>query len=159
MGQQTENVIEIFSKLELFADLDERGLLELSNIVTRKEYKQGEVIFEEDSIGDSMMIIIGGEVRVSQTQGVSSEEALVVLKKGDFFGEMAALEALPRTATAIAHTDAVILEMSREHFMHFIEADNKSGIRILVKLAQILSARLREADKKLKTFQDLTKWI
>jgi CRP-like cAMP-binding protein len=159
MEKKKEPILDFFKKVEIFSDLENRALQELSNLFLENEYKEGEIIFAEESIGSTMMIIYSGEVRVSQTPNPETEEALVVLKKGDFFGEMAMLEDLPRSATAIAHKDVVILEIDREHFLKFIELDNKSGIKIMIKLAKIVSARLREVDKKLKAFTDLTKWI
>ncbi len=159
MEQEKEYILDFFKKVEIFSDLDDRALHELSNLFAEKNYRQGDIIFKEESTGDSMMIIYDGEVRVSHAPDPSVEEALVVLKKGDFFGEMAVLEDLPRSATIIAHTDTVILEISREHFMKFIELDHNSGLKIVIRLAKIMSSRLREADKKLKVFQDLTKWI
>lgn len=159
MEKEKEPILDFFKNVAIFSDLDDRALHELSNLFLEKEYKQGDTIFSEDSIGNTMMIIYTGEVRVSQTPNPETEEALIVLKKGDFFGEMAMLEELPRSATTIAHTDCVILEINRNHFMNFVEVDSNSGIKILIKLAKIVSARLREADKKLKAFTDLTKWI
>ena len=104
-------------------------------------------------------MIISGEVRITQRANVSGEETLTVLKKGDFFGEMALLEDLPRSATAIAHSDTFMLEISRERFLHFLEKDPASGVKILVRLARSLSARLREADSKIKAFVNLSQWV
>jgi CRP-like cAMP-binding protein len=159
MQQANGSILEFFKKVEIFSGLEDRALHELSNLFAEKNYKQGDIIFDEESMGNTMMIIYSGEVRVSQTPNPDTEEALIVLKKGDFFGEMAVLEDLPRSATTIAHTDANILEITREHFWKFIELDNNSGLKIVTKLARIISGRLREADKKLKAFTDLTKWI
>ncbi|MCK4766012.1 MAG: cyclic nucleotide-binding domain-containing protein [Candidatus Aminicenantes bacterium] len=159
MTEKNESIEDFFKTVDIFSDLDDRALQELGNLFFENKFEVGEMIFEEGSIGDAMMVIFSGEVRVSQTVGPETEEALVVLKKGDFFGEMAVLEDLPRSATTIAHKESVILEISRDYFMKFIETDNKSGIKILIKLAKIVSARLREADKKLQAFTDLTKWI
>ena len=77
-------------------------------------FQKGETIFEENTTGKSIMVIISGEVRITQRARISGEETLTVLKKGDFFGEMALLEDLPRSATAIAHSDTFMLEISRE---------------------------------------------
>jgi CRP/FNR family cyclic AMP-dependent transcriptional regulator len=104
-------------------------------------------------------VIISGEVRISQRADVSGEETLIVLKQGDFFGEMALLEDLPRSATAIAHSDTFMLEISRDKFLRFIEKDTVSGVKILFTLANILSSRLREADIKIKAFVNLSQWI
>ena len=159
MEQEKESILDFLRSVDLFSDLDDRALQELSNLFIENKFKQGETIFDEGSMGNSMMIITAGEVRVSQTPNPDTEETLIVLKKGDFFGEMAVLENLPRSATAIAHEDVVLVEIDQVHFMKFIELNSSSGIKILVKLARIMSARLREADIKLKTFTDLTKWI
>jgi CRP/FNR family cyclic AMP-dependent transcriptional regulator len=102
---------------------------------------------------------LSGEVRITQRARISGEETLTVLKKGDFFGEMALLEDLPRSATAIAHSDTFMLEISRDKFLRFIEKDTVSGVKILFTLANILSSRLREADIKIKAFVNLSQWI
>jgi CRP-like cAMP-binding protein len=151
--------LEILKELDIFSELDSSALRKLCQLFEEKIYNQGEVIFEEGSIENSMMIITSGEVRVSQKADSNTEEALVVLKKGDFFGEMALLDDLPRSATAIAHTNVIIFEISRNHFIDFIDSDAKSGVKVLLQLARILSSRLRETDTKLKTFVNLTKWI
>lgn len=159
MSTEKDTVLTIFRRLDIFSDLDDRALKELSNLFVEKRFREGDIIFKEDSIGNSMMLITSGEVRVSQTPYPDTEEALIVLKTGELFGEMAVLEDLPRTATAIAHTDVIILEISRLYFLKFIESDPKSGVKILFKLARILSSRLRETDNKLRAFTCLTRWI
>jgi CRP/FNR family cyclic AMP-dependent transcriptional regulator len=159
MRHQSEFVLSILKKLDIFSDIDAHALRELSLLFEEKIFNQGEIIFEEGSIGNSMMIITSGEVRVSQTSDSEMEEALIILKEGDVFGEMALIEGLPRSATIIAHTDVIIFEISRSSFLDYIEKDCKNGILIVLKLARILSSRLRETDNKLKAFVHLTQWI
>jgi CRP-like cAMP-binding protein len=100
-------------------------------------------------------------VRISQKASSDSEaeEALVILKKGDVFGEMAMLEDLPRSATTIAHTSVISLEISRDDFLNYIHKNSENGVKILLKLSRILSSRLRETDVKLKTFVSLSRWL
>jgi CRP-like cAMP-binding protein len=81
------------------------------------------------------------------------------LKKGDVFGEMALLEDLPRSATTIAHTSVITLEISRDDFLNYIYKNSENGVKILLKLSRILSSRLRETDVKLKTFVSLSRWL
>ena len=152
-------MLSILKKLDIFSDIDAQALKELSLLFEEKIFNQGEIIFEEGSIGNSMMIVTSGEVRVSQTSDSEMEEALIILKEGDVFGEMALIEGLPRSATIIAHTDVIIFEISRSSFLGYIEKDCKNGILIVLKLARILSSRLRETDNKLKAFVHLTQWI
>ena len=152
-------IADIFIKLSLFNQLSMSAVRELAGLAEERIFHRSDTIFEESTTGKSLMIIVSGEVRITQKAKVSGEETLTVLKKGDFFGEMALLEDLPRSATAIAHSDTFMLEISRENFLRFIEKDPASGVKILFILARILSARLREADVKIKAFVNLSQWI
>lgn len=158
MEMKDDFVIDVLKHADIFEDLDRRTLHELSQLFLEKVYNEGEVIFEEESIGTSMMVVMSGKVRISQRDGSQSEEALIMLKKGDVFGEMNLFEGLPRSASAIAHTNVILLEIRREEFLHFIMANSDQGVQILMKLGRIMSARLREADLKLKTFMKLNQW-
>ncbi|MCU0275920.1 MAG: cyclic nucleotide-binding domain-containing protein [Acidobacteria bacterium] len=159
MNPDKEIIIEILKNLDLFSELGYGAVKELAYLFSERVFQKGETIFEEDDTENSLLVILSGEVRITQRADLSGEETLTVLKKGDFFGEMALLEDRPRSATAIAHGDSVIMEISRERFMHFIAKDAASGVKILITLARSLSARLREADKKIKTFVNLSQWI
>ena len=152
-------VLGVLSEMELFSEIDFNSLVILSNLFEERVYNQEEIIFKEDSIGTSMMMITSGEVRISQISDPQTEEALIVLKKWDVFGEMALLDDMPRSATAIANTNVIIFEIQRERFLNFIENNKEAGVKILMKLAKILSSRLRETDAKVKAFVSLTKWI
>jgi CRP/FNR family cyclic AMP-dependent transcriptional regulator len=159
MNPDKEIIIEILKNLTLFAELSYNSIKELTFLFSERVYQKGETIFAENDTGNSLLVIISGEVRISQQADVSGEETLTVLKKGDFFGEMALLEDLPRSATAIAHSDIFMLEIGRERFLHFVEKDAASGVKILLTLARNLSARLRDADSKIKAFVNLSQWI
>lgn len=152
-------VLEILKGVDIFAELDYASLSVLGTLFKEQIFNQKETIFEEGAMGNSMMIIASGDVRVSQRTETEKEEALIVLKKGDVFGEMALLEDQPRSATTIAHTNVICLEISRDDFLNFITTDPISGVRILLKLCKTLSSRLRDTDVKLKTFVSLTQWI
>lgn len=159
MKSQNGFLLDILTEIELFSELDYNSLTNLSNLFEEKIYNQDEIIFKEDSIGTSMMMITSGEVRISQISDPQTEEALIILKKGDVFGEMALLEDMPRSATVIANTNVIIFEVQREKFLNFLENNKEAGVKILMKLAKILSSRLRETDAKVKAFVSLTKWI
>lgn len=159
MDQDKDVIIEILKKLQLFSDLDLAAIRELTRLAEERLFHRGETIFEESTAGNSIMVIVSGEVRITQRARISGEETLTVLKKGDFFGEMALLDELPRSATAIAHSDTFMLEISRDNFLRFVEKDKASGVKILFTLARILSFRLREADVKIKAFVNLSQWI
>jgi len=159
MSADKDIIVEILKNLSLFGELNYSALKELAYLFSERIFQGRETIFEENDAGNSLLVIISGEVRITQRADISGEETLILLKKGDFFGEMALLEDLPRSATAIAHCDTVLMEISQERFLHFIDKDPASGVKILVSLAKSLSARLREADNKIKAFVNLSQWI
>ena len=65
-------------------------------------YAAGDVIFQQGELGTEMFIIQEGEVDIVKHINGESH-ALSHLEKGDFFGEMAVLESVPRTADAMEH--------------------------------------------------------
>ena len=159
MNSDKDILIDILKGLSLFSELSYGAVKELAYLFSERVFHRDESILEENDSGNSLMVILSGEVRITQRAELSGEETLTVLRKGDFFGEMALLEDLPRSATAIAHSDTVIMEIGRERFMRFVEKDPASGVKILITLARSLSARLREADGKIKAYVNLSQWI
>ena len=159
MKEKQSAIINLLKGLSIFGELDDPAIGELARISDERVFSKGETIFEEGSAGNSMMVILSGEVRVSHRSETAREETLSILKEGDFFGEMALLDDLPRSATVIAHTDAFLLEITRRKFMRFVEKDSVSGVKILLNLAKNLSFRLREANTKIKAFVTLSQWI
>ena len=79
--------------------------------------KKGEIIFCEFEPGSTLFFIQGGHVRLSKIVS-NKEKTLAIIGVGDIFGEMAILEQMPRSATAIAEDDVRMLEMDKNSFAH-----------------------------------------
>ena len=112
-----------------------------------REAAAGEVIFQEGDLGTEMFIIHEGKVEISKQVESGESKPLAVFEKGDFFGEMAILEDLPRTATATALTAATLLSINGSTFDQMLRANPEIAVRMMRKL----SRRLRETDALLKT--------
>jgi hypothetical protein len=103
-------------------------------------FRPGERVFDEGQSGTEMFIIQNGQVEI--LKAVDGEERrLALLEEGDFFGEMAILEDLPRTASARAVTECTLVRIDRNTFDQLVKHDPEIAIRMLRKL----SFRLREA--------------
>lgn len=100
-------------------------------------YAAKEFIFREGDVGDAMFIVQEGEVEIIKKVH-DREVRLALLEAGDFFGEMALLEELPRTAAARAVTDCVLLRIDATTFDHMIHANPEIPVRMLRKLSQRL---------------------
>jgi CRP-like cAMP-binding protein len=110
-------------------------------------YKKGQVLFKEGEEGDEMFIVQSARVAIKKRVKDGSDATLAVLEKGDFFGEMAILERLPRSATAEVIEDGDLIKIESEVFGDMIKANPEIAIRMLRKY----SIRLRETTKQIET--------
>ncbi|MCR5046322.1 MAG: cyclic nucleotide-binding domain-containing protein [Treponema sp.] len=110
--------------------------------MTRK-YPKGTMIFCENQSGADMFIIQSGEVSISKVVE-GNEVTLAVLKKGDMFGEMALLENKPRSATAIAHEECVLMVVNRKNFDMMVATQAQLIARLTTTLAERLWAQHRQ---------------
>jgi len=109
------------------------------------EFGGGESIFSEGELGTEMYMIQEGQVEILKSiRGESTQLAL--LDKGDFFGEMAILEDLPRTASARAATAVKLLMINGSTFDQMLRSNPEIAVRMMRKL----SRRLRETDAMLR---------
>jgi CRP/FNR family transcriptional regulator, cyclic AMP receptor protein len=108
-------------------------------------FDAGKVIFREGDPGEHMYIIQSGMVRISKNVG-GREHELAVLEKGDFFGEMAIVSRIARTATATAVNATQLLAFDRQGFMGMIEKNAKIALNIIDKL----SRRLQNANSQIQ---------
>jgi hypothetical protein len=108
-------------------------------------FKKGETIYHEGDLGTEMYVIQNGAVRIFRRIGGVKQE-LAIMEKGDFFGEFAVLEGLPRTASAEALDDVDLIEINSTTFDRMI----RSNIEIAVRMLRKLSNRLQEATQKIE---------
>ena len=97
----------------------------------------GEVIFSEGESGDQMFIIQEGKVKVTKSIG-GRQHILSTLGKGDFFGEMAIVNNVKRTATITAITTVRLLAFNREGFLSMIAKNAKIALNVIDKLCRRL---------------------
>ncbi len=108
-------------------------------------FAAGDMIFSQGDLGTEMFIIQDGEVEI--IKNINGEAHLLShLEKGDFFGEMALLEASPRTADAIARTEVKVLLINGSRFDDMLKRNPEIAVRIIRKY----SKRLREANTLLE---------
>jgi voltage-gated potassium channel len=97
-------------QVPLFASLDAGIINEIAGLLRVKRFIKNEVIVKEGDKGDAMYFIVEGEVRVS------SGNWGTILGEGDFFGEIALVKDLPRTATVRALNRCETLKLSTYDF-------------------------------------------
>jgi cAMP-dependent protein kinase regulator len=106
---------------------------EFRQVVSRlslKHYEEGSVIVAEGDPGDSMFVVVNGEVSVNTTNAKGRRITLATLGEGEFFGEISLLTGRPRTATIITNTDSDLLELTRKDYENIV-ADHPNVADVL----------------------------
>jgi len=148
--------IDLRAKRDLFTEqkLSSLEISVLSSLSRERRLRAGEVLFREGDPGDAMYVVLEGKVRISKQIPGVGEEALGILERGDYFGEMALIEHLPRSADAKAHdaSGAVVLSIPKEVVDGLLDIRKVSAVGLLRILCKLVSKRLREVDDKLITW-------
>jgi len=145
-------MLEILKKVYLFESLSVHELEKIEKISRMEAFGKDSVIFKEGEPGDRCYVITNGDVRISKFIPNIGEEALAVLKPGDYFGEMALIDNFPRSAHAIANTDVALLAISKTELDKILIMDRELGYKLLWAFTKTLSKRLRETNEKMAGF-------
>jgi len=145
-------MLELLKKIPLFENLTEYELEEIDKICIRETHAKDTIMFFEGDPGNRCYVIIKGEVRISKFIPNIGEEALAVLKVGDYFGEMALIDNFPRSAHAIANSNIELLAINKTDLDKVLIADRELGYKLLWTFTRTLSKRLRETNEKMAGF-------
>ncbi len=127
------------------------GELRLLATYAREErFAPEQLIFAEGEPGDTLYIVVDGRVRISREMQGLGEEALVILDRGEVFGEMALIDDQPRSADAKAHDrGATVFAIDRRRLQEVLEMDPDASAQFLTLLCRLLCRRLRAMNDRL----------
>jgi len=91
--------------------------VELKDIGHIKNLRKGDILFNEGDEGDEMFLIKSGKIKIIKEMDNGEKKILAFLGEGSFFGEMAILDNIPRSASAIAEVDTELIIVDREAFL------------------------------------------
>lgn len=106
--------LEIETKL--FRGLSAEEFREVVSNLSLRHYEEDTIIVLEGDPGDSMFIVVRGEVRVLTKNAQQKEVVLANLGEGEFFGEVSLLTGRPRTATILTNVDSELLELTQTDY-------------------------------------------
>lgn len=114
--------------------------------MTRRSFADGDVIFREGEVSDAAYLVVSGAVEIVMGFGSPDPKTIAVLGKGEYFGEMGAIDSSPRSGTAVAKGDVDCMSVGQEEFMETLIERPTEAIHLL----KVLFERLRRADRKMK---------
>ncbi|MEM7482494.1 MAG: cyclic nucleotide-binding domain-containing protein [Acidobacteriota bacterium] len=143
--------VESSDKIRLFREqgLSRRELLTLATFSREKRFPATRPIFQEGDAGNEMFIVLEGRVLISKFIHGGGEEALAILGRGEFFGEMSLIDGVPRSADARAHEGpAVVLALDQAAVQEILSYDTPAALEFLQLLCRLIAHRLGEIDEK-----------
>ncbi|MDF7810006.1 cyclic nucleotide-binding domain-containing protein [Hymenobacter sp. YC55] len=133
--------VQVLHRTALFAETPENVLSSIVPIMKEVTFHEGQEIFAKGDLGTSLFIVYEGEVNI-----FNGTQQLATFKKGDFFGELALLDAEPRSATAVAHGSVVAFRLDQEDFYDVMEERGE----VLRNVLRVLCQRLRRQNEKMQ---------
>lgn len=140
---------EFLRSLDIFKDLRDRELGYLVQALHSRTYRPGEVVFQDGDIGRALFVLETGGVDLTVPFD-GETRVLYQVKPGEFFGEMALLESLPRTATATATEKSHMHLLYKSKLDSLLSGEPRIGVTIMSHLARLLSSRLRRVNEDFK---------
>jgi CRP/FNR family cyclic AMP-dependent transcriptional regulator len=150
-------LIEKLIKAPLFKGLTKGEMEKVLSVAREKKWGEGETVITEGEMGETMYIIYSGSVKVSKRLTLPqladergrSEKTLLKMEAIEpiVVGEVAMLTKAERSATITAMEECLALEVYGPDLAKLCEGDTKTGFKIMGNLAQILSERLRQANR------------
>jgi CRP/FNR family cyclic AMP-dependent transcriptional regulator len=151
----TSDVAELLAKIHIFAGLQPAYLRRIAAVGSREQHALGATVFSEGAAGDKMYLILSGAVRISRQVPGMGEEALAVLRAGNYFGEMSLVDDSPRSADAKAHEATELLVLKKDDLEDLLFVDRDLAYDLLWNFVRTLTSRLRDTNDKM-TFLAVT---
>jgi len=140
--------IQFLKSVPIFSELDDASLEKVSKLGTVQSFIKDAIILSEQEAGSALFVIVSGKVKISRVSNdnLGKEVILSLLNPSDFFGEMALLDGLKRSATVTAMEASKVFIIQRNDFLDLLNTHPEVSISLLQELTQ----RLRAAGMKIK---------
>jgi len=136
---------KILREVPFFRALTPKEISQVLSISKLKRYKNGELVFKKEDIGNNFFIVKSGRIKIFTAVGPQKRKTFAYLKKGDFFGEMSLLGGKIRSASAQAMEETELLVISRNNFRSLILHNPDFTLKLLHTLVD----RLSKCDKEI----------
>ena len=129
--------VELIKGIPLFSKLSKKGLEDVAHIADELDLPNGKVMAAQGDRGREFFILLEGEANVTK-----NGESINTMGEGDFFGEIALVTKMPRTATVTAATDVRVLVITERDFGSLIKRSPEVGRGVAEALAERLAPEL-----------------
>ena len=142
--EQLQNqIVDLLERNEIFSILSKSQILQIADTSSVHCYGPGEIIVAEGEKGDSLFMLLNGQVSVRMRTDSSTDTEVAKLKDGDIFGEMTLFTGSPRIASVRSPSEVEVLEVHRPVIAGLIEQEPI----LLERLGKMISIRQTQLQK------------
>lgn len=122
----------------LLAGLDRASVSKIESQCAWRTAKEGDLLLNRDSESRDIFFVLRGKVRIVNYSNSGREIAFAVAGAGDYFGELAAIDGQPRSATVVALEECRLATLAPQHFRDALERHPKLALQVMEKLCRIV---------------------
>ena len=137
---------ELMDLVPFMSELPEDSIHKIAAHFVTISHPANQVLLLENDWGGSVYFILEGWVKIRTYNLDGKEVTLNILGRGEIFGEMAAMDKMPRSTDAITLTKTLIGRIPAEDFVNLINTEPMAGVR----LVQLMAKRLRQVNRRLQ---------
>ena len=126
------------ASFELFSGLSADAVSEIEGRCSWFRFGPGEQVFDRDSDTLDVYFIVSGAVRISAQQSEDNEVPLADVVAGNYFGELAAIDGMGRSARVVATRESVLASLDRPSFLEFLRRHPEISVKVLSRLTRII---------------------
>ncbi|PSO79110.1 MAG: hypothetical protein BRC44_09190 [Cyanobacteria bacterium QS_4_48_99] len=144
--EATFDLYQSISSTIFFHGLPQASLEKATRHVVMRNHPPNQVILLENDWGGSVYFILEGWVKIRTYNQAGKEVTLNIIGPGELFGEMAAIDRVPRSTDVMSLTSTKIASIPAQDFIELIRSEPLAGVR----LTQLMAKRLRLCNRQLR---------
>jgi CRP/FNR family transcriptional regulator, cyclic AMP receptor protein len=148
--------LRLMKSIVLLKDMPERTIQALAEFLKPRRFATGAVIFKEGGRGMSMYFVASGRVRIYKRTASGSSTQLAIVGPGYFFGEMALVDEVPRSASAAAAEPCLLFELYSGDLEGWVKDSATQALQFFAALSHVMARRLRNTSRELTLHFDLS---
>lgn len=140
-----DDIADMLEGADMFRDFNRDDVETLAKYVGAYEAGEGTKVLDEGSRESYMFVVIEGKMDIlKQNEGHGEGKKIATVRAGKTVGEMSLIDGLPHSATAVVADSARLLLFTKDDFERFAEECPDVAIKVLRKIASLMSLRLRQ---------------
>src|ERR671911_2907287 len=132
-----DSKVELIRKVPLFSKLSKKELEDVAHIADELDLPKGKMMAREGDRGREFFVLLEGEADVTK-----GDRSINTMRKGDFFGEIALVTKMPRTASVTATSDVRVLVVTERDFAALLKRSPDVGRGVAEALAERVAPEL-----------------